>query len=397
MDHFIWSQGHLDHQSNEESVYNQKSVTIYNQEQRTGFTSGQLDLTSHRLIWHSLIDRNCSVETNLSNITSIELRQTQKENETNRFGRLSNVTRLIVNFSPGDGKLTHLSIVDSSLTRSFTQPFVQFEFEYGGHNEFHDQLGRQLEQKRWSSTEKSNQNYPSIGITGIQRNIQNRLDKQDAKINDSFKDLSVLMKQAKEMVTLSNSITTKLNKASADDGNNDDDMNKLKGYFSNMGIIDSPVTKEGSGSKYYKDLAMEISRNFTEIIAKHGGIMTLSDVYCRLNRARAIVGLISPDDLLNSCKQLNKLNQKLKYNVYQDSNLHVLELTDTHNQMVDQIRTMVSSGSDQSLTIYGLSKELSCSIIVARKHLLDAERLGHLCRDETSFGLKFYKNLFLLD
>lgn len=70
------------------------------------------------------------------------------------------------------------------------------------------------------------------------------------------------MNQAKEMVNLSNSITAKLAKDKANQ-ENDDDMDKLKGYFSNMGIINSPVTKETSGSKYFKDLAMEISTNLT--------------------------------------------------------------------------------------------------------------------------------------
>ena len=126
--------------------------------------------------------------------------------------------------------------------------------------------------------------------------------------------------------------------------------------------------------------------------------MTLSDVYCRLNRARAIAGLISADDLLNSCKQLNKLTaQKLKYNIYPDANLHVLEVADVHNEKLARISELVGSGTDgQSITVYGLSKELKCSVVVARKHLLDAERLGQVCRDETSFGVKFYKNLFLI-
>lgn len=46
-----------------------------------------------------------------------------------------------------------------------------------------------------------------------------------------------------------------------------------------------------------------------------------------MNRARAIAGLISPEDHINACKQLNKLNVNLKYNVYSDLNLHVLEVT----------------------------------------------------------------------
>lgn len=162
-------------------------------------------------------------------------------------------------------------IVTIGLQRSFTDPFVQLEFEYGGHNEFYDQLNQQLELKRWLGKDSGAAiSTASIGITGIQRNIQSRLDQQDQKINSSFKDLSVLMNQAREMVTLSNAITAKLTREAKASGadEEDEDMAKLKGYFSSMGIIDRPVTKEASGSKYFKDLAMEISRNMTGMALK---------------------------------------------------------------------------------------------------------------------------------
>ena len=122
--------------------------------------------------------------------------------------------------------------------------------------------------------------------------------------------------------------------------------------------------------------------------------MTLSDAFCRLNRARAIAGLISAEDLLNACKQLNKLDQRLKYNVYVDLNLHVLEIVSMYSEKLDEILDLVKA--DECLTAYGLSKTLNCSLIVAKKHLLDGERIGRLCRDETDVGIKFYRNLFLL-
>lgn len=38
-----------------------------------------------------------------------------------------------------------------------------------------------------------------------------------------------------------------------------------------------------------------------------GGMMTLPDVYCRVNRARGLE-LISPEDLLNACQMLEHMN-----------------------------------------------------------------------------------------
>ena len=55
-----------------------------------------------------------------------------------------------------------------------------------------------------------------------------RLDLQDQKITDSFKDLNILMNQAKEMVNLSNVLIGKLSKSSSSNDNNEenDDMNR---------------------------------------------------------------------------------------------------------------------------------------------------------------------------
>lgn len=154
------------------------------------------------------------------------------------------------------------------------------------------------------------------------------------------------MDQAKEMVGISNSLMAKISKNTKPSGGNenddDEDMKTLKSYFFNMGIIDNPVTREESGSKYYKALAMEIYKSLTKVIADHGGIMTLADVYCRLNRARGIAGLVSVEDLLSACKELNRLDHELKYNVYKDMNLHVLEIVGQQNRRrLEEICQMV--------------------------------------------------------
>lgn len=165
--------------------------------------------------------------------------------------------------------------------------------------------------------------------------------------------------------------------------------------YSSTGIIDNPVTKESSGSKYYKSLALEIYNSMTKLILEHGGIMTLADVYCRLNRARGLAGLVSIEDLLNACKELNRLNYDLKYNAYKDMNLHVLEVISTGQQnkkRLEEICDLVKK--NECLTPYALSNLLQSSWIVAKKLLIDAENIGLLCRDDTYMGLRFYPNLF---
>ena len=113
-----------------------------------------------------------------------------------------------------------------------------------------------------------------------------------------------------------------------------------------------------------------------------------------LNRARSIAGLISPEDHLNACKQLNKLNVNLKYNIYSDLNLHVLEVPQSSSSSKINSEICLLVETNESLSAYNLSKLLSCNLIVAKKYLLDLEMLGKVCRDDTTLGLRFYSNRF---
>ena len=89
------------------------------------------------------------------------------------------------------------------------------------------------------------------------------------------------------------------------------------------------------------------------------------------------------------------MNLNLKYNIYKDLNLHVLEIatSDLNNKKLKEICGLIEK--NECLTAYSLSKLVECSLIVAKKLLLDGERLGMFCRDDTSHGLRFYTNLFL--
>ena len=83
-----------------------------------------------------------------------------------------------------------------------------------------------------------------VGITSIERNIEQRLNNQDKSINESFHDLSNLMNKAKEMVHLSVTITEKLksNQKQSQDDQDDAELNTFKSCLLNMGIINNPVT-----------------------------------------------------------------------------------------------------------------------------------------------------------
>lgn len=63
--------------------------------------------------------------------------------------------------------------------------------------------------------------------------------------------------------------------------------NNMKNLFNNL--------------KHVQNLVLEFS---SSPLQDCGGIMSLADVWCRVNRARGLE-LISPEDLLNACKYVH--------------------------------------------------------------------------------------------
>jgi len=128
--------------------------------------------------------------------------------------------------------------------------------------------------------------------------------------------------KAKEMVAISSSIATKIKEKKGDI--TDDETVKFQSYLLSLGIA-NPVTKEthGSGTHYHMQLAHEICTLLETHITSGGGNMLLADAFCRINRARGME-LLSPEDILNACKMLSKLNLSLKLRSF-DSGVLVLQ------------------------------------------------------------------------
>lgn len=98
--------------------------------------------------------------------------------------------------------------------------------------------------------------------------------------------------------------------------------------------IDDPVTKDSykSNNKYFRDLAKQICDIIVGPLTDVGGMISLTDVYCRVNRARGLE-LLSPEDLLDACKVMETLNLPIK--LYQfDSGVKVLQLVTLDSENV---------------------------------------------------------------
>lgn len=132
----------------------------------------------------------------------------------------------------------------------------------------------------------------SIGIGGIERKIKQKQVETDKNISDAFQDLNMLMAKAGDMAKLAQGMAERL-KEKGDIGISQDETVLFKSYLLKLGMsrgLEDLVTKEkyANESQYHRDLAKEIAIIIEDIMIKNGGIMTLPDIFCTVNRARGL-------------------------------------------------------------------------------------------------------------
>jgi len=245
------------------------------------------------------------------------------------------------------------------------------------------------------------------GIGGIEKGMLEKQKLAGESMSIAFQDLSKLMASAKEMVNLSKGISQKIRERQSEAS--EDETLKFKSLLMSLGI-DDPVTKDNftSNTEYLQSLGNEICQSLLDVITvscmnycamtsfynsgilqESGGMMTIAEVYCRINRARGLE-LVSPEDVLNACKLLNGPMKLRQY----PSGAMILQL-DNHSdeQVADDVEQIVKDVG--SMSIEECAREKHISVLLAHERFLIAERAGRVCRDESVEGLRFFPNLFL--
>jgi len=381
MDRFIWTDGVLGPE--ERLVLERGGVRIYDGEDKTSFDHGKLLLTTHRLIWRHHTEPKCVISLALSlAVLAEELAAT--------FTKSAKIVLHVSSppeYKPPGPKASSL------------HNFLRFSFKEGGQAEFFRCLQEELQQKRWQmaapppaiSTQTASSSKVRTGIGGIEKTLQQKHQASDKKISLAFEDLSNLMVQAKEMVTLSKNVSQKIKDKQGDI--TEDETVRFKSYLLSLGISD-PVTREthGTGDKYFREMAREIASTMEQPLKECGGIMTLTDIYCRINRARGME-LVSPDDVVNACKLMDHMHLPVILQVF-ESGVMVLQLRSLSQQqtVMDTVALVEEAGS---VTGDEFSRLVGLSVVLSKERLLAAERLGKLCRDDTAEGLRFFPNHFL--
>lgn len=383
LDRFEYCTANL--QPNESYLLRSYNIKLYDGDNKTSYENGELILTSHRLIWH-LPGTSQYLALYLSYIVYIE------EEKSNGFV-FSKTKRLnLYLLEPPASRAA-----GPSSTSSFN--YVKLGFKDKLDEDFVSTLRQALQEKKWEVTRSGQvvETKPSIklraGIVGIERGIKEKQKATDESISVAFQDLNKLMVMANNMVSLSKNISTKIREKQGDI--TDDETVKFKTYLLSLGIED-PVTRDAFNdeSDYFRKLSHEIAQIIEQPLTEVGGLMALTDVYCRVNRARGLE-LLSPEDFLRGCNMLHKFNLPVVLRQF-DSGVKVLQLV-SHSDEVVVESTKNLLRENKFLTAEDLARVVGISVILAKERLTTTEKFGQACRDESIEGLRFYFNRFLED
>lgn len=378
MDRFQWFDNNIER--GETDIISQTTVKLYDGTKKTVFESGTLYLSSHRIRWKDDINPNTDMSLNLSQVVLIEKESATWTKSAKIIAHLSAI--LEEDKKPGPVKFSPFN-------------YVKFSFRGGGDKEFFNAFSEAIAKKAW---EDLSHNYAQgkqyrAGIVGIERQIRHRNEATGETISEAFEDLKCLMKMAKEMVNLSKGVSQKLKDKKGDVS--EDETVQFKSYLLSLGISD-PVTKAeyGTGMTFHAELAKQLSEFLLKPLQEAGGILSLTEVYCRVNRARG-VELISPEDLLNACQMLEKLGLPMKLHKF-DSGVMVLRL-DSYDTAKEAKKIGEMLQEKGSLTADELSVLTKVTLVIAKERLLNLEKKGIACRDDSIEGLRFYPNRFLTE
>lgn len=237
----------------------------------------------------------------------------------------------------------------------------------------------------------------TTGIGGIQKRDQEKLKSIEDLKNNALGDMTSLMNEAKEVVKFVQLYAKYLN----DDTNNAasedaaDEVNQMNEILQSIGLV-SPVTKFSAGKLFHQELARQIAEILLSDsrLRRMGGMITLADAYCLINRARG-TELISPNDLLQASKLMESLQTGISFKEY-TTGVYTLQLDSMNEEYICSSLVQLLNDScydDSGLNAAIVADAIHVSLIVSKQQLLLAERKGLLCRDESIQGINFFKNI----
>lgn len=218
-------------------------------------------------------------------------------------------------------------------------------------------------------------------------------------------DIDAFMGEASELIKVIQKYAVTIEREQKSSANNvmmsskEKDTDKLVGMLENMGMT-SALSEKQSGSMYHKQLARQVVDflRYKDKLSQAGGMMTLTDVYCLFNRARA-TNMISPEDLLKAIDLMKEMSLGLTKRTF-ESGVVVIQDDAFDDELMAKrlselaIESMRTKQLTPGITVMDASRSLKISALLANEHLLSGEQMGLICRDVTIEGIRFYPNLF---
>lgn len=397
MNRFEYAEARL--QLNEMFLKREKAVKLYDGDAKTSFEGGELVLTNHRILW----GRPGDIPRGLTCL-SLHLRYVIYFEEENpgafSFARSKKIVlhlaEAVVDRMPGPVNHSPHNHIKVSFKEGMDPNFISHISDAVTRRAWELLISAPILQSPGPSADRNKtHNLPVIktrtGIVGIERSLQEKQKATDQSISMAFQDLQKLMGMAKDMVNISKTISTKIREKHGDI--TEDETVRFKSYLMSLGI-DDPVTRDAykSSNEYFRQLARELAQILEEPLREVGGMMALTDVYCRVNRARGLE-LLSPEDVLNASRQLAPLRLPVILRTF-ESGAMVLQL-ESHSEeaIVESVEALLEERG--SITVEELAQSEGISILLARERLTATEKHGKACRDDSIEALRFYPNLFL--
>jgi ESCRT-II complex subunit VPS36 len=161
----------------------------------------------------------------------------------------------------------------------------------------------------------------------------------------------------------------------------------LARLLQDMGMA-SALSKRDT-SDYHETVARQLGDLLLPRMARMGGVVTLTDVYCLINRARS-THLLSPDDLLRAASLLPKLNVGLKTRTFRSGLVVLQDARIDDVQVAELLRDACAAG----ITALEAAALLKTTPLLAQEQLWAAEQMGYLARDEQVETVRFFPNRF---
>ena len=310
---------------------------------------------------------------------------------------------------------------------------TKLSFRGGGDKIFHERLKSAMTQRKWllqgappvpkpnadgspHTARQSPDRVKTVGIAGLEQRRRDMTKNNEVVIGNAFEDLEALMASAKEIVALAEQFAHQSNGAG---GAGSEESSLLAQSASDLGLVttkDMFSSSSASQSLYLTELARNLAEFLTDdrtsILRKHGGIISLIDLWAIFNRARNGIELVSPTDFSKAASLWEKLRLPVRLRKFKSGVLVVQgsDRTDekTTKALLSWLSTLHHIPPDkevgwewqawgQGVTARDVAMHFGWSLAVAEQELNMAEERGGLCRDEGLEGVRFWENWIVED